>query len=134
MEIIERISELLAERDKTAIELCKILDIQTSTMSTWKARKKDPPARYMPAIANYLCVSLDYLLTGKERPVVVEQPATPELAAPEPQLSAMDQELLDLFHELPINKQYEFMGEIKGFLRAVEDSKKYVDEGKRLSG
>lgn len=40
MEIIERISELLAERDKTAIELCKILDIQTSTMSTWKARKK----------------------------------------------------------------------------------------------
>lgn len=134
MEIIERISELLAERDKTAIELCKILDIQTSTMSTWKSRKKDPPARYMPAIANYLCVSLDYLLTGKERPVVVEQPTASELAAPELQLSAMDQELLDLFHELPINKQYEFMGEIKGFLRAVEDSKKYVDEGKRLSG
>lgn len=134
MEIIERISELLAERGKTAIELCKILDIQTSTMSTWKARKKDPPARYMPAIANYLCVSLDYLLTGKERPVVVEQPFAAESVPPEPQLSSMDQELLDLFHELPINKQYEFMGEIKGFLRAVEDSKKYVDEGKRLSG
>lgn len=134
MEIIERISELLAERDKTAIELCKILDIQTSTMSTWKSRKKDPPARYMPAIANYLCVSLDYLLTGKERPVVVEQSTASEPVSPEPQLSAMDQELLDLFHELPINKQYEFMGEIKGFLRAVEDSKKYVDEGKRLSG
>ena len=45
-----------------------------------------------------------------------------------------DEELLDLFHELPMSKQYEFMGEIKGFLRAVEDSKKYVDEGKRLSG
>ena len=134
MEIIERITELLAERDKTAIELCKILDIQTSTMSTWKTRKKDPPARYMPAIANYLCVSLDYLLTGKERPVVIDQPETTEPAIPEPQLSAMDQELLELFHELPVNKQYEFVGEIKGFLRAVEDSKKYVDEGKRLSG
>ena len=34
MEIIERISDLLAERDKTAVELCKALDIQTSTMST----------------------------------------------------------------------------------------------------
>ena len=33
MEIIERISDLLAERDKTAIELCKVLDIQTSTRS-----------------------------------------------------------------------------------------------------
>ena len=124
MEIIERISDLLAERDKTAIELCKVLDIQTSTMSTWKTRKKDPPARYMPAIANFLCVSLDYLLTGQERPAVIQ----------EPKLSAMDEELLDLFHELPMSKQYEFMGEIKGFLRAVEDSKKYVDEGKRLSG
>lgn len=129
MEIIERISYLLAERDKTAIELCKVLDIQTSTMSTWKTRKKDPPARYMPAIANFLCVSLDYLLTGQERPAVIEQPEVQE-----PKLSAMDEELLDLFHELPMSKQYEFMGEIKGFLRAVEDSKKYVDEGKRLSG
>ena len=114
MEIIERISDLLAERDKTAIELCKVLDIQTSTMSTWKTRKKDPPARYMPAIANFLCVSLDYLLTGKERPAVIEQPEVQE-----PKLSAMDEELLDLFHELPMSKQYEFMGEIKGFLRAV---------------
>ena len=129
MEIIERISDLLAERDKTAIELCKVLDIQTSTMSTWKTRKKDPPARYMPASANFLCVSLDYLLTGKERPAVIEQPEVQE-----PKLSEMDEELLDLFHELPMSKQYEFMGEIKGFLRAVEDSKKYVDEGKRLSG
>lgn len=40
MEIIERISDLLAERDKTAVELCKALDIQTSTMSTWKPEKK----------------------------------------------------------------------------------------------
>ena len=46
MEIIERISDLLAERDKTAIELCKVLDIQTSTMSTWKTRKKDPGSLY----------------------------------------------------------------------------------------
>ena len=59
MEIIERISDLLAERDKTAIELCKVLDIQTSTMSTWKTRKKDPPARYMPAIANFAGLSPD---------------------------------------------------------------------------
>ena len=129
MEIIERISDLLAERDKTAVELCKALDIQTSTMSTWKTRKKVPPARYMPAIANFLCVSLEYLLTGQERPAIIEQPADQS-----PKLSAMDEELLELFHELPTNKQYEFMGEIKGFLRAVEDSKKYVDEGKRLFG
>ena len=83
----------------------------------------------MPTIANFLCVSLDYLLTGQERPAIIEQAEIQE-----PKLSAMDKELLDLFHELPMSKQYEFMGEIKGFLRAVEDSKKYIGEGKRLSG
>lgn len=122
MEIIERISELLVERDKTAKDLCKVLDIQTSTMSTWKVRKTDPPARYMPAIADFFCVSLDYLLTGEERTAtVIEQPVIQK-----PQLSANDKELLDLFHKLPIKKQYEFIGEMKGFLRAIEDSGKYV--------
>ena len=88
MEIIERISDLLAERDKTAIELCKVLDIQTSTMSTWKARKNDPPARYMPTIANFLGVSLEYLLTGVEPPAVRKT-------------TAAEDELLDLFRMLP---------------------------------
>lgn len=41
MEIIERISDLLAERDKTAIELCKVLDIQTSTMSVYMENQEE---------------------------------------------------------------------------------------------
>lgn len=57
MEIIERISELLAERGKTAIELCKILDIQTSTMSTWKARKRSTSSLY----ASYRKLSLRFV-------------------------------------------------------------------------
>lgn len=123
MEIIERIYETLKEKDKLAVDLCRALDIRTSTMSTWKAKTNDPPAKYMPIIANFLGVSLEYLLTGKETPAPVAPKTT----------TTMEDELLDLFRMLPEPKRYEFMGELKGFLKAMEDQQKYLDEGKRLS-
>lgn len=120
MEIIERIYELLHDKDKRAYELCEKLNIRTSTMSTWKARTNDPPAKYMKTIADFLGVSLDYLLTGQEAPV--RKTTTPE-----------EDELLELFRSLPENKKYEFVGELKGFLRAYTEPQKYLDEEKRLS-
>lgn len=120
MEIIERIYELLEEQNKKANMLCEKLDIRTSTMSTWKARKSDPPAKYMKTIANFLGVSLDYLLTGQNAP-------TPKSTTPE------EDELLELFRSLPEPKKYEFVGELKGFLKAYTESQKYIDEEKRLS-
>lgn len=120
MEIIERIYVLLDEKDKRAYELCAKLDIRTSTMSTWKTRSNDPPAKYMKTIADFLGVSLDYLLTGKEAPV-------------RKTTSTEEDELLELFRSLPEPKKYEFVGELKGFLKAYTESQKYQDKEKRLS-
>ena len=120
MEIIERIYQTLDEKGKLAVDLCKALDIRTSTMSTWKTRNGDPPAKYMKTIAVFLGVSLDYLLTGEEAPV--RKSTTRE-----------EDELLELYRALPENKKYEFVGELKGFLKAMNDTKKYLDEEKRLS-
>lgn len=120
MEIIERIYALLNEKDKKAYQLCDKLNIRTSTMSTWKARTNDPPAKYMKTIADFLGVSLDYLITGQETPV--RKTTTSE-----------EDELLALFRSLPEHKKYEFVGELKGFLRAYNESQKYLDEEKRLS-
>lgn len=120
MEIIERIYQLLNEKDKRAYELCSKLDIRTSTMSTWKSRVNDPPARYMKTIADFLGVSLNYLMTGEEAPV--RKTTTPE-----------EDELLELFRSLPENKKYEFIGELKGFLKCIKESQKYLDNEKRLS-
>lgn len=121
MEIIDRIVETLEMKRKLAIDLCRVLNISTSTFSTWKSRHNDPPANYMPTIANFLEVSLDYLLTGVEPPKART-------------LSQQELDLLDLFAMLPVEKRYEFVGEIKGFLKAMEDSGKYADQNKRLSG
>ena len=120
MEIIERISQLLDEKHKRAYALCEKLNIRTSTMSTWKARTNDPPAKYMKTIADFFGVSLDYLLTGQEAPV-------------RKTTSMEEDELLELFRSLPETKKYEFIGELKGFLKAYTESQKYLDDEKRLS-
>ncbi len=120
MQIIERIYQLLNEKDKRAYELCDKLSVRTSTMSTWKTKVTDPPARYLKTIADFFDVSLDYLITGKEAPV--RKNTTKE-----------EDELLALFRLLPEPKKYEFIGELKGFLKAYTESQKYLDEEKRLS-
>ena len=120
MEIIERIYQLLDEKDKRAYELCNRLSIRTSTMSTWKAHTNNPPAKYMKTIADFFGVSLDYLMTGQEAPI--RKNTTPE-----------EDDLLVLFRSLPEPKKYEFLGELKGFLKAYTESQKYLDDEKRLS-
>jgi transcriptional regulator with XRE-family HTH domain len=123
MEIIERINQLLDQKDKRAIDLCRHLGIQTSTMSTWKTRLKDPPACYMSDIASFLGVSVVYLLTGEEEKQVVL----------ESDLTSDENELLELYRELPERKKYELIGEVKGFIKANAEMKKYLDQDKRLS-
>lgn len=120
MEIIERITETLEKTDKRATELCDYLGIRTSTMSTWKTRNSDPPAKYIKPIADFLGVSVHYLLTGEEAP-------TRKLTTVE------EDELLELYRALPQNKQFEFIGELKGYLKAYTESQKYLDKEKRLS-
>ena len=118
--IIERIYQLLDEKNKKAYELCDKLNIRTSTMSTWKSRISDPPAKYMKSIADFFDVSLDYLITGKEAPI--RKTTTSD-----------EDRLLDLYRALPDYQKYEFIGELKGFLKATEGEQKYVDSEKRLS-
>lgn len=121
MEIIERILKTLDEKNKLAVELCRLLGIQQSTFSSWKTRKKNPPAEYLKTIADFLGVSLDYLITGED-------------AMPKKYTTPSEDELLELFRLLPDAKKYEFIGEIKGFLKAIEESQKYINGEERLSG
>lgn len=120
MEIIERITKTLENSDKKASELCEYLGIRTSTMSTWKTRNSDPPAKYIKPIADFLDVSVNYLLTGEDTPT-------------RKNITEKEDELLELYRALPQNKQYEFIGELKGFLKAYTESQKYLDKEKRLS-
>lgn len=120
MTIIERILATLDENEKKAVDLCEYLGIRASTMSTWKTRNSDPPAKYLEPIANFLGVSIHYLATGNELP---SKKVT----------TADEDELLELYRTLPENKKFEFIGELKGFIKAYTENQRYLDNEKRLS-
>ena len=102
--IIQRILSLLEEKSLTATDLCHHLNINTSTMTNWKNRGTDPPAKLIIPICEFLGVSSNYLLTGTNDVDTV---------------SSEDSEWLDLIHQLPRDAQLEFKGELKGYLKCM---------------
>ena len=118
MTITDRIYDLCKERGKTAKDVCDMLEIRTSTMSTWRTRGNNPPAEYLERIADFLGVTIHYLVTGKEMPA-------------QRYTTAEQDELLELFDMLPERKRYEFIGELKGYIKAASETTKYADTEKR---
>lgn len=115
--IIKRILELLESRNLKMSDLCRYLDINTSTMTNWKNRNTDPPAKFIIPICEFLGVSCEYVLTGTERISTY---------------SKEDAEWLSMIHELPKDAQLEFKGELKGYLKRIEheNSKREMREAK----
>ena len=66
MKINERMFTLLKERGKGQNDLADSIGISGRTVSAWKNRGTDPPSNLAPAIAAFLGVSLEWLLTGEE--------------------------------------------------------------------
>ena len=66
MEIYERIFELLGSKRSRQLDLAKAIGVSAQTVSSWKTRGSDPSAKLISSIADFLGVSTDYLLTGKE--------------------------------------------------------------------
>lgn len=64
-DIVERILEILQERGISEYQLCKACHINQSTFTTWKSENRVPHTMRLKVIAEYLNVSLDYLVNGK---------------------------------------------------------------------
>ncbi len=107
MTICERLFATLDAKKKTAADLCKVLGLGTSQTTSWKKRNTDPPAKYLIQISDFLDVSLEYLLTGVD--------------SSSAKLSPLETEMLAMFRGLPADKQYMFVGELKGYQLADKD-------------
>ena len=108
MTICERMFDKMKKDGKMAADLCRIIGVGTAQTTLWKQRNTDPPAKYIAQISQFLDVSLEWLLTGVDNS--------------KGHLSQIETEMLALFRELPIEKRYEFMGELKGYLKALPSS------------
>lgn len=104
MTITERVFDLLSKQHKTDASLCGHLGIKSNVIANWKKTNTIPPAKYLVSISEFLGVSCDYLLTGKE-------------AADN--ISADEQDLLSMYRSLPSCVQREVLSYIKGSCAAL---------------
>ena len=68
MSIIERIITLLDSNGLKRADLARYIGKSTGQISMWEKRNTNPPSELLPKIADFFCVSVDYLF-GKEVPV-----------------------------------------------------------------
>lgn len=66
MDRVDRIFELLKKRGISQKDFAEGIGVRPATVSEWKRRNNCPTTAKYIQIAEYLNVSLDYLLTGKE--------------------------------------------------------------------
>lgn len=102
--IVDRIDKLLTHRNETRKDLAKSLNISPSSISNWSKRGTIPAADIACNIAEYLNVSLEWLLTGKESEGFECSKEEKELLSSLRLLDERDrQEILDLI-EIKLNR------------------------------
>ena len=104
MTICERIFKTIEEKGKTPAQLCRVLKVGTGQTTAWKRRNVDPPPKYLAQIADFLDVSLDFLIRGDDSDC--------------PRLTTVEKEIVTLLRQLPIERVYEFKGELRGYMHA----------------
>lgn len=67
MNFVERIDEKLKEKNLKRLSLCDDLNLTHSALTDWKKRGTIPSGDICLKIANYLNVSVEWLLTGEEK-------------------------------------------------------------------
>ncbi len=65
----EIFEQLLQKFNVTTADVCKATGIGQSTMSNWKSRRNLISGKNAQLIADYFGVSVDYLMTGKEKDI-----------------------------------------------------------------
>ncbi|MBQ0097377.1 MAG: LexA family transcriptional regulator [Oscillospiraceae bacterium] len=66
MSILDNIQKLLNSQGKSQSELTEYLNIKKSIYSDWKSGRLSSYNKYLPQIAEFFGVSVDYLVNGKD--------------------------------------------------------------------
>lgn len=91
MDTIDKINYYLTKNKKTGADLCEFLGVSSGVYSQWNTRRTKPRKSKLPAIAEYLCVSVADLLPDEELSVGIKKDPIREDGA----VSPAAQELLD---------------------------------------
>lgn len=113
MTIGNRVLSLLNEKGLKQKDLADYLGTKPSTVNGWKESNRNPSSDLIVRICEFLNVSYEFILTGTEKTVY-----------PYP---SDDAEWLTLIHQLPPEAQYEFRGELKGYIKRLNEESVAAD-------
>ena len=113
MNPIERMFDLLQAKALSVQSLCDNIGVSSSVVANWKARNEYPPSKYIQSICEFLEVSSDYLLTGKDI---------------SPKLTENELELLHIFSSFSEREQIKIIGQLENELKHNKKSLETVPE------
>lgn len=120
MTLLDRIKELAKKNNTTIKNLEITAGLGNGTIRRWD--NSPPSADKLLKIANSLNTTMDFLMTGQS------------YDSPSPLFSHEDTEWISLIHKLPIEAQYEFKGELKGYLKRLNEESVAADETLKKTG
>ena len=94
----DTISQLRKEKGWTQNELAEMLKVSDKAISKWESNKGDPSIEFLPILAQLFDVSLDYLMTGKEKEDKIITISKLELCA--------KKDDVDMYKELKLSSDY----------------------------
>lgn len=78
MDTIDKINYYLTKSKKTGADLCEFLGVSSGVYSQWNTRRTKPRKSKLPAIAEYLGVSVADLLPGEESSAGIKKDPIPK--------------------------------------------------------
>ena len=117
MLLTDRIKSLAEPLNMTFASIERDVGIGRGTIRKWDTNC--PAADRLLKVANLLNTTTDCLLTGDDHKKL---------------LSFDDKEWLSLIHQLPPEAQYEFRGELKGYLKRLNEESVAADEPLKKTG
>lgn len=104
LSIINNLLQILNEKKIKQADLCAAIHINTSTMTNWKNRNTDPPAKYIIPICEFLGISPYKLLENDIQVINKDLPDD-------------QQRLLQMYSLLSDMEKGEILGELKAMTR-----------------
>lgn len=114
MTISQRIFSILKEKKLKQKDMADYTGISTSAISAWNKNNTNPAAESISIIADFLGVSIEYLLTGEEKAIVLKDD---------------EKELLTYYKKLPERDRQRLIGRASALADLYEEQlnqKKYI--------
>ena len=105
MDTIDKINYYLTKNKKTGADLCEFLGVSSGVYSQWNTRRTKPRKSKLPAIAEYLGVSVADLLPDKDPSAGIKKDPIPKDGAEDSETA----ELRDIWSSADENERRDLL-------------------------